>query len=107
MIGKPWDLSTDCGPVIDETARAGIAEHIQQARAEGRLIHELKTPNSGTYIAPTLIKVNKVGDLEREINAGAWSVLSVSTDLLLKDRDRGARPLALDILDAVDAGAKN
>ena len=47
------------------------------------------------------------GDLEREINAGAWSVLSVSTDLLLKDRDRGARPLALDILDAVDAGATN
>ncbi|MFX0543069.1 bifunctional proline dehydrogenase/L-glutamate gamma-semialdehyde dehydrogenase PutA [Roseovarius sp. S4756] len=66
-IGRPWDLSTDCGPVIDETARAGIAEHIQQARAEGRLIHELKTPNAGTYIAPTLIRVNSVGDLEREI----------------------------------------
>ncbi|SEK56613.1 L-proline dehydrogenase /delta-1-pyrroline-5-carboxylate dehydrogenase [Roseovarius nanhaiticus] len=66
-IGMPWDLSTDCGPVIDETARAGISEHIQQARAEGRLIHELKTPNSGTYIAPTLIKVRSVGDLEREI----------------------------------------
>ncbi|MFD0858668.1 bifunctional proline dehydrogenase/L-glutamate gamma-semialdehyde dehydrogenase PutA [Roseovarius aquimarinus] len=67
VIGKPWDLSTDCGPVIDETARAGIAEHIQKARAEGRLIHELKTPNSGTYVAPTLIKVNSVGELEREI----------------------------------------
>ena len=67
VMGRPWDLSTDCGPVIDETARAGIAEHIQKARAEGRLIHELKTPNSGTYIAPTLIRVDGVHELEREI----------------------------------------
>ena len=66
-VGNPWLLSTDCGPVIDEEARAGIAAHIQTARAEGRLLHELKTPNAGTYIAPTLIRVNGIGDLEREI----------------------------------------
>jgi RHH-type proline utilization regulon transcriptional repressor/proline dehydrogenase/delta 1-pyrroline-5-carboxylate dehydrogenase len=66
-VGNPWHLSTDCGPVIDEEARAGIAEHIQQARAEGRLLHELKTPDAGTFIAPTLIKVGGIGDMEREI----------------------------------------
>ncbi|MDR9394387.1 MAG: bifunctional proline dehydrogenase/L-glutamate gamma-semialdehyde dehydrogenase PutA [Roseovarius sp.] len=66
-IGQPWDLSTDVGPVIDEDARSGIAEHIQQARAEGRLLHEIKTPNAGTYIAPTLIKVGGIEDMEREI----------------------------------------
>jgi RHH-type proline utilization regulon transcriptional repressor/proline dehydrogenase/delta 1-pyrroline-5-carboxylate dehydrogenase len=66
-VGNPWHLSTDCGPVIDEEARAGIAAHIQQARAEGRLLHELKTPNAGTYIAPTLIKVGGIEDMEREI----------------------------------------
>ena len=66
-IGESWYLSTDCGPVIDETARKGIADHIQTARAEGRLLHELKTPNSGTYIAPTLIKVDGIDKLEREI----------------------------------------
>jgi len=66
-VGLPWHLSTDCGPVIDEEARAGIAEHIQQARADGRLLHELKTPNVGTFIAPTLIKVGGIEDMEREI----------------------------------------
>src|SRR6056297_2546526 len=66
-VGTPWTLVTDCGPVIDEEARAGIAEHIQKARADGRLMHELKTPNSGTYIAPTLIKVGGIEDMEREI----------------------------------------
>nr|WP_309501440.1 bifunctional proline dehydrogenase/L-glutamate gamma-semialdehyde dehydrogenase PutA [uncultured Roseovarius sp.] len=67
VVGLPWDLSTDCGPVIDETARKGIADHIQTARAEGRLMHELKTPNSGTYIAPTLLRVNSIADMKREI----------------------------------------
>ena len=66
-VGNPWHLSTDCGPVIDEAARAGIAEHIQAARAEGRLLHELKTPNAGTYIAPTLIRVKGIEDMKREI----------------------------------------
>jgi RHH-type proline utilization regulon transcriptional repressor/proline dehydrogenase/delta 1-pyrroline-5-carboxylate dehydrogenase len=67
VVGNPWQLATDCGPVIDEEARAGIAEHIQQARAEGRLLHELKTPNAGTYIAPTLIKVGGIEEMEHEI----------------------------------------
>jgi len=67
VVGNPWHLATDCGPVIDEEARAGIAAHIQQARAEGRLLHELKTPDAGTYIAPTLIRVTGIKDLEREI----------------------------------------
>ena len=67
FMGDPWALSTDVGPVIDELARSGIADHIQTARAEGRLMHELKTPNAGTFIAPTLLRVTGIANLEREI----------------------------------------
>ncbi|QFT93817.1 Bifunctional protein PutA [Roseovarius sp. THAF9] len=66
-MGKPWSLSTDVGPVIDTEARDGIAAHIEQARADGRLIHEIPSPNSGCFIAPTLIKVNGIEDMQREI----------------------------------------
>lgn len=66
-MGAPWLLSTDVGPVIDEEAHAGIAAHIETARSEGRLMHELRTPNSGTFIAPTLIKVGSIADMGREI----------------------------------------
>ncbi len=66
-MGDPWHLSTDVGPVIDEAARAGIAAHIKAGRAEGRLIAELQTPDHGTYIAPTILRVKGIGDLEREI----------------------------------------
>jgi len=67
VMGDPWHLSTDVGPVIDEAARAGIAAHIAAARADGRLIAELPTPDQGTYIAPTLIRVTGISDLTREI----------------------------------------
>ncbi|MEM6374218.1 MAG: bifunctional proline dehydrogenase/L-glutamate gamma-semialdehyde dehydrogenase PutA, partial [Pseudomonadota bacterium] len=66
-VGNPWSLATDVGPVIDETARAGIEAHIATATNEGRLLHRLKTPTSGTFVAPALLKVNGIADLEREI----------------------------------------
>ena len=87
-IGDPWLLSTDCGPVIDEAARAGIADHIQQARAEGRLMHELKTPNAGTYIAPTLIRVDGIDKLEREIFGPVLHLATFGSDELDKVIDK-------------------
>lgn len=66
-VGAPWMLSTDVGPVIDAEAKAGIDAHIATAAAEGRVLHQLKAPSGGTYVAPTLIKVNGIADMQREI----------------------------------------
>jgi RHH-type proline utilization regulon transcriptional repressor/proline dehydrogenase/delta 1-pyrroline-5-carboxylate dehydrogenase len=66
-LGNPWDLSTDVGPVIDAEAQAGIEAHVAQARAEGRVIHELPRPAGGTFTAPAMIRVTGIGDLAREI----------------------------------------
>jgi len=66
-LGNPWLLSTDVGPVIDEEARAGIEAHIRTARAEGRIIHEVATPNAGTFVAPTLLSVGGIGEMTREV----------------------------------------
>ncbi|MEL7280985.1 MAG: bifunctional proline dehydrogenase/L-glutamate gamma-semialdehyde dehydrogenase PutA [Pseudomonadota bacterium] len=66
-LDAPWHLHTDVGPVIDEEARADIAAHIQTARSEGRVLHEIRTPNTGNFIAPTMIRVQGIGDMRREI----------------------------------------
>jgi len=66
-LGDPWDYSTDSGPVIDAGAQSEIAAHIAQAQKEGRVIYQSKTPQTGTFIAPTMIKVNGIADLEKEI----------------------------------------
>ncbi|MFN3662713.1 bifunctional proline dehydrogenase/L-glutamate gamma-semialdehyde dehydrogenase PutA [Yoonia sp.] len=67
FVGDPWDLSTDLGPVIDAAARQGIADHIDQAQRDGRILHQINTPTTGHFIPPTMIRVNGIADMTREI----------------------------------------
>ena len=94
-VGNPWRLSTDVGPVIDEEARAGIADYIAQARADGRVLHALETPEAGTFIAPTLLSVSGIEAMEREIFG---PVLHVAT---FKGRDL---PKVIDAINATGYG---
>jgi len=66
-LGDPADLATDIGPVIDAEAHAGLAAHIAQARAEGRLLHQLAAPAGGHFIGPAVIAVPGIEALEREV----------------------------------------
>jgi RHH-type transcriptional regulator, proline utilization regulon repressor / proline dehydrogenase / delta 1-pyrroline-5-carboxylate dehydrogenase len=65
--GNPWDLATDVGPVIDTQAQADIRAYIEAARAEGRVLKEGTVPTDGTFIPPTVIAVNSIADMPREI----------------------------------------
>ena len=64
-LGDPWDLATDVGPVIDRAARDGIAAYVE---ANGnRVLHRLEAPAGGCFVAPVMLKVGGIGDLEREV----------------------------------------
>jgi RHH-type proline utilization regulon transcriptional repressor/proline dehydrogenase/delta 1-pyrroline-5-carboxylate dehydrogenase len=65
--GNTWELSTDIGPVIDEAARAKIQSHIGTYEKNGNLIHRLKTPNRGTFVAPAVLRIGGIEDLAEEI----------------------------------------
>ncbi len=72
ILGNPERLNTDIGPVIDEEARNGITQHIQNLRDRGRKVHQLSRINAddvkrGTYVLPTLIELDSLAELEREI----------------------------------------
>ena len=67
VLGDPKHLSTDVGPVIDKAAADTILAHVEAARAEGRILKELVVPAEGTFIAPTVIEVTGIADLDREI----------------------------------------
>lgn len=81
-VGNPWDLSCDVGPVIDAKAQGDISAYVDAARAEGRVLHELQTPNQGSYVAPVLIEVAGIEDLEREIFGPVLHVASFEADAL-------------------------
>ena len=72
-IGQPHLLKTDIGPVIDQEAKNAILKHIDHMRHKGYPIYqnavtELNNPlKHGTYVAPTLIELPNLDDLEHEV----------------------------------------
>ena len=81
-IGNPWDLSTDIGPVIDEAARSKIQAHIDTYEKNGNLIHRLKAPAQGTFVTPTVLRVNGIADLTEEIFGPVLHVATFKADEL-------------------------
>ena len=67
VVGNPWALSTDIGPIINDGARTAIVNYIEAASAEGRLLKRLGVPPTGTFVGPTVIKVDGIQDMDREI----------------------------------------
>ena len=69
-IGDPALRSTDVGPVIDNEARDALQNYIAQCRADGRILHETSVPEpwgtSGSFIAPTAIRVDGIEALDGE-----------------------------------------
>ncbi|KKW68212.1 transcriptional regulator [Lampropedia cohaerens] len=77
-VGNPDQLSTDVGPVIDAGARADIEAYVAQMQAAGFPVQRLELPaecRHGTFVAPTLIEVRAVGDVQREVFGPVLHVL--------------------------------
>ena len=76
-IGDPAELSTDIGPVIDAEAKARLDAHIAQLRG-GHRCRTLPLPEAaahGTFVAPTVIEIDSLGELEREVFGPVLHVL--------------------------------
>ncbi|CAN5259806.1 bifunctional proline dehydrogenase/L-glutamate gamma-semialdehyde dehydrogenase PutA [soil metagenome] len=67
VVGDPWRIETDVGPVIDREAQHDIAAHVDRARAKGKLLKELAAPEEGTFVGPAVIAVDGIADLKREV----------------------------------------
>ncbi|WP_255424811.1 trifunctional transcriptional regulator/proline dehydrogenase/L-glutamate gamma-semialdehyde dehydrogenase [Acidovorax sp. FJL06] len=71
-LGNPGALRVDVGPVIDAEAQAGISQHIDTFKAKGHRVfqhpqHPAATTSQGTFVPPTLIELNHIGELQREV----------------------------------------
>jgi RHH-type proline utilization regulon transcriptional repressor/proline dehydrogenase/delta 1-pyrroline-5-carboxylate dehydrogenase len=71
-LGTPAQLNVDMGPVIDERARKGIEAHVSAMQQRGCPVHRMAHKAlgdlpAGTYVPPTLIEIEHIGQLEREV----------------------------------------
>ncbi len=90
-VGDPWDLSTDVGPVIDQTAKKKIVDHCEKFERNGKLLKKVNVPEGGLFVSPAVLQVSGIEEMEEEIFG---PVLHVAT-FEAKDIDK--------VVDAVNA----
>ncbi len=81
-VGDPMDFSTDVGPIIDEAAKSKIDAYIEVARSEGRLIKQLDAPEQGTFVAPAVIEVAGIEQMQEEIFGPVLHIATYEADEL-------------------------
>jgi RHH-type proline utilization regulon transcriptional repressor/proline dehydrogenase/delta 1-pyrroline-5-carboxylate dehydrogenase len=78
-VGDPRALATDVGPVIDAEAQASIERHVEAMRARGfavwRAPVDARRTAAGSFAAPTLIEIDDVRTLQREVFGPVLHVL--------------------------------
>lgn len=68
-VGDPSRIETDVGPIISQVAARDLQAHIEDLRGRGRLLHQAalsRECEDGTFIAPTLARIDRIKDLDRE-----------------------------------------
>ncbi len=68
-VGDPRRLATDVGPVIDADARAAIERHVEAMQRRGHRVWRATLPAglAGHFVAPTLVEIERIADLGREV----------------------------------------
>ncbi|MBP6019978.1 MAG: trifunctional transcriptional regulator/proline dehydrogenase/L-glutamate gamma-semialdehyde dehydrogenase [Burkholderiaceae bacterium] len=77
-VNNPDMLATDVGPVIDTEAQANILAHIKTMREADHRIEQLSLGAAcehGTFVAPTLIEIDDIQSLTREVFGPVLHVL--------------------------------
>lgn len=93
-VGQPCRLDTDVGPLIDAAAQAAIQAHVQDMRLAGFRVEQAALGDDcrdGSFAALTLIEIDGVDDLSKEIFGPVLHVL------------RYRRETLDDVIDAINA----
>ena len=84
-VGDTRKLSADVGPVITAEARDAIKSHIEAMWGRGFAVTQAdpgKSAARGTFVAPALIEVAEVADVEREVFGPVLHVLRFKRERL-------------------------
>jgi RHH-type transcriptional regulator, proline utilization regulon repressor / proline dehydrogenase / delta 1-pyrroline-5-carboxylate dehydrogenase len=83
-LGDPRALAVDVGPVIDRDAQASVERHVAAMQARGRRVTRLDAASlpGGTFVAPAVIEIASLAELEREVFGPVLHVLRYERDAL-------------------------
>ncbi|GAA0557083.1 bifunctional proline dehydrogenase/L-glutamate gamma-semialdehyde dehydrogenase PutA [Rhizomicrobium electricum] len=69
-LGDPFDLATDVGPVINESARETLEQHAEKMTRQAKLLKKLPLRpehKNGVFFPPHVFAIESISVLEREV----------------------------------------
>ena len=84
-VGNPDHLSVDVGPIIDAQAKLTIDQYVDGMRAAGHRVDQIELSSDahyGSFVAPTLVEIDDVATLKREVFGPVLHVLRYRRDEL-------------------------
>ena len=106
-LGDPREPSTHVGPVIDAEAKEKLERWIDGMASRGAILFRLGgTPSKGTYVAPTIIALDRARDLKEEVFGPVLHVVrwrAGELDSLLDDIAGNGTALTLGIHSRIEA----
>lgn len=105
-IGDPREAGVHIGPVIDAAAKENLDRYIARRRTEGRVLYAGGAPASGTYVAPHIVRIDRISDLDEEIfgpvlHVATWS--AADFDRLLEEVEGGGYGLTFGLQTRIEA----
>lgn len=82
-VGNTERLAVDIGPVITGEAQETLTRHIDAMRGRGHRVEQVTLPPEaahGTFVAPTIIEIGAIADVEREVFGPVLHVLRFRRD---------------------------
>jgi RHH-type proline utilization regulon transcriptional repressor/proline dehydrogenase/delta 1-pyrroline-5-carboxylate dehydrogenase len=113
LIGPPWQLATDVGPVIDDEALAGLQAYAARITADARWQHRARIPanlEAGRYFAPLAVEVASLAAVEREVFGPVLHVVRYAArdlDGVVDSINRLGYGLTLGIHTRIDSAAQS
>jgi RHH-type proline utilization regulon transcriptional repressor/proline dehydrogenase/delta 1-pyrroline-5-carboxylate dehydrogenase len=107
VVGDPREIATHVGPVIDAEAKDKLDQWIT-AHADRVIFRHAGAPAGGTYVAPTIIVLDRARDLTEEVFGPVLHVVrwrADELDRLLDDIGSTGYGLTLGIHSRIDATA--
>ena len=108
-VGKPEQLATDVGPVIDDEAHTNISQHVERLKRDARLIAEAPIHDAlPRQIRPVAFELNRVSDLGEEIFGPVLHVVRFKegVDEVIADINKLGYGLTLGIQTRIDSRAQ-
>jgi len=79
-VGNPWEIATDVGPVIDDEAKKSIGDYCAQMERDGKLLARLDVPKDGRFVAPAVLRVKGIEEMQREVFGPVLHVATFEAD---------------------------